>query len=185
MSKSSRSSGSAYASVKVKWYFWEFWNILFPASLSPALTFLETSQPGTTVKVKKRVFWRSFRKAQCFAPKILEFFPCSIVVTNGNLISYINIQTLLQFLHHWHCKVKVLCSQPYLLLYLPIVAFSAIPLGTFWTTSPSPPPLTMTTAFLFFFLIMHTKSGFFPFLLPAQVPCTNMNRMCVSSKEKQ
>lgn len=115
-------------------------------------------------------------KHNALHPKSLSA-PSSIVITNGNPISYINIQTLLQFLDHWHCKVKVLCSQPYLLLYLPITALSAIPLGTFWTTSPSPPLLTMTTAFLFFFF-------FFYYAYKIWI-CTSMNRIHVSSKEKQ
>lgn len=114
VSKSSCSSGSAYASVKVKLYFCKFSNVLFHVLFSPALIVLESLQPGTTAQV---LFWRSFRKVQCFAPKILECFPCLIVITNGNLISYMSTQTLLQFLHHWHCKVNVLCSQPSLLLY--------------------------------------------------------------------
>lgn len=114
LSKSSCSSGSAYASVKLKLYFWAFSNVLFHGLFSHALIVLETLQPEMTVQV---LFWKSFRKAQCFAPKILECFPCLIVITNGNFISYINTQTLLQFLHHWHCEVNVLCSQPSLLLH--------------------------------------------------------------------
>lgn len=116
MSKSSCSSGPVYATVKVKLYFWGFSNVLFHALFSPTLIVLEPLQPGMTVQV---LFWRSFREAQCFAQKkkILECFPCLIVITNGNLISYINTQTLLQFLYHWHCKVNVMCSLPSLLLY--------------------------------------------------------------------